>query len=236
MVFNHKFKVIAKTIRSIFWSVMFNLRYLPLRQAYKLPILVYKPCFLSLKGKVIIDSLTVKTGMIRLGWDSCSVYYPNNRYGIIFENHGGTIIFKGTAIIGSGSAISIGPKGLVEFGNDFVATANAKFISFRHIVFGVHCRVAWEVIVMDTDLHQTINKETGKKSTINAEIIIGRNNWIGNKSLILKRTITPDYCIIAARSIVNKKLDFEPYCLCAGNPIELKKTGISIDLDSHEDL
>ena len=235
MVFNHKIKVVVKTLRSLFWSVMFNVRYLPLRQAYKLPILVYKPCFLALKGKVIIDA-PIKTGMIRLGWDSCSLYYPNNRYGIIFENHGGTIIFKGSAIVGSGSAISVGPKGIIEFGNDFVATANAKFISFNHIVFGKYCRVAWEVIVMDTDLHQTINKETGKKSTINAEIIIGRNNWIGNKCLILKRTVTPDYCIIAAYSIVDKKIEYEPYCLCGGNPIELKRVGVYRDLDSHEDL
>lgn len=234
MVFNHKIKVIVKTLRSILWSVMFNVKYLPLKQAYKLPILLYKPCFLALKGKIIIDSPTIKTGMIRLGWDSCSLYYPNNRYGIIFENHGGTIIFKGPAIVGSGSAISVGPKGCLEFGDDFIVTANTKFISFNHIVFGPHCRVAWEVIVMDTDLHQTINRETGKKSTINAEIIIGRNNWIGNKALILKRAVTPDYCVIAAYSMVNKKLDFEPYCLCGGNPIELKRTGLYIDLNSHE--
>ena len=64
-----------------------------------------------------------------------------------------------------GSAISVGPKGIIEFGNDFLATANTKLISFNNIVFGKYCRVAWEVIVMDTDLHQTINKETGKKNT-----------------------------------------------------------------------
>lgn len=236
MVFNHKVKVVIKTLRSILFSIFFNFKYLPFKYAIRLPILVYKPCFLALKGRIILDCDNITTGMIRFGWDSCSLYYPNNRYGIIFENHGGTIIFKGKAIIASGSAISIGPKGQIEFGDDILFSANAKIVSYNHIKFGSHVRIGWENIIMDTDLHQTINKDTGKKSIINGEIIIGRNNWIGNKCILLKRTKTPDYCIITAYSVINKELGFEPYCLCGGNPVELKRTGIYRDLDSHEEL
>ena len=205
MVFNHKFKVLVKTLRSLFWSVMFNVRYLPLRQAFKLPILVYKPCFLALKGNVIIDA-QIKTGMIRLGWDSCSLYYPNNRYGIIFENHGGTIIFKGSAIVGSGSAISVGPKGIIEFGNNFIITANAKIAGFKRIIFGDNFTGGWELIIMDSNLHQLKNIESNERTEMSGEILIGNDNWFASRCIVQKGTKTPNGTTLAMQCIINKKI------------------------------
>lgn len=120
-------------LRSIIQSIFFNFYYLPFRQAIKLPILLYKPHFITLKGKVIISSPIVKTGMIRLGKRIVPIY-PNN--GIIFENNGGTIEFKGKCVIGNNSAISIGEKAKIEIGNKFVATTTLKIISCHHITFG----------------------------------------------------------------------------------------------------
>ena len=72
-------------LRSIFSSIYFNFKYLPFKQAVKLPILLYKPHFLKLKGKVVIDAPKINTGMIRLGFHSVSVY-PNS--GITLELNG----------------------------------------------------------------------------------------------------------------------------------------------------
>lgn len=61
--------------RFLIQSIFFNFHYLPFRQAIKLPILLYKPKFISLKGRVIISASHVKTGMIILG-SSMFPYIP----------------------------------------------------------------------------------------------------------------------------------------------------------------
>ena len=97
--------------RSLLYSIYFNFRFLPFKQAVHLPILFYKPCFNELKGKFIIDCEKVKMGMIQLGALQCSLY-PNS--GIVFENHGGIVVFKGICVIGNASAISVGENGYLE--------------------------------------------------------------------------------------------------------------------------
>lgn len=54
----------------------------------------------------------IKFGMIRLGFLTVSLY-PNTS--IVYENHGGTIVFNGKCTIGNNSAISIGTKAIVKF-------------------------------------------------------------------------------------------------------------------------
>lgn len=71
-------------LRSLLSTIYFNFHYLPFRQAVRLPILLYKPHFLDLKGKIIISG-GVKTGMIELGRYKVSLY-PNS--GVVIENHG----------------------------------------------------------------------------------------------------------------------------------------------------
>ena len=95
--------------RYILYSLYFNFRYLPFKQAIKLPIVLYKPHLLKCKGTIVINPIDGKItfGMIRLGFPGVSVY-PNN--GITWENHGGTIIFKGKCVIGNDSYLSFGEK------------------------------------------------------------------------------------------------------------------------------
>jgi acetyltransferase-like isoleucine patch superfamily enzyme len=68
----------------------------------------------------------------------------------------------------------------------------------------------------------------------NLPIKIGNQNWIGNRSNIMKGTETPDNCIIAANSMCNTKYDIPSYSLIAGSPAKLKKTGIYRVLDKEE--
>lgn len=130
-----KFEIALKILRSLFFSIYFNFKYLPFDQAYKLPILLFKPKLLKCKGKITIKSDNIKFGMIRLGWDSVSIYYPNNKYGIIFENHGGEIIFEEDIIIGSGSALSIGSTALLTICRDSIFTANARIVCYNNIYY-----------------------------------------------------------------------------------------------------
>lgn len=96
-------------ILTLLKSIAFNLYYLPFRTAIKLPIWVYKPKFIKLRGKVIIPlgNSQIKSGMVRLGFrgNRC---FPSN--GFIWSNEG-TIVFEGNCQIGNNSAIVTGGGG-----------------------------------------------------------------------------------------------------------------------------
>ena len=121
--------------RYIVYSIYFNFHYLPFKQALKLPIILYKPKLYRCKGKVIIAPKdgVIRPGMIKLGFNNVSVY-PNS--GIVWENLGGTIIFRGKCRIGNDTYLSFGEKTTVDFGDDFRNAAGAKIISYRGIKFG----------------------------------------------------------------------------------------------------
>lgn len=74
-------------------SLYFNIKYLPLRQALRMPILVHKPHYWKMKSKLVIDA-SLKYGMIRLGFLGGHMY-PNN--GIAFTLQGGTIVLRENA-------------------------------------------------------------------------------------------------------------------------------------------
>ena len=220
-------------LRAIFDSVYFNFNHLPFRQAIKLPILLYKPYFKELNGHVVIDAPNIYFGMVRLGfWNT--LQYPNS--GIVYENKGGTVIFKGKCTIGNASSISIGEKAKVEFGDDFYNNAALKLISVRSVTFGVKTRLGWDMIVMDTGVHPLKIKSTGQKTKASSPIKIGDYNWFGTRCIILKGVETPPRCIFAFGSMLTKKIECEPYSLLAGTPPTVKKTGIYRDYDDDMEI
>ena len=215
-----------KDLRSVLYSIFLNFHYLPFKQAIKLPILLYKPHLLDLKGKIILDG-NVKYGMVRLGFPILSLF-PNT--GFVFENHGGTIVFKGRCLIGNNSAISIGEKGYLEIGDHFSATS-FRLASYDKIVFGERCRLGWDCLIIDTDFHK-LCKLAGGFSHGHAPIVIGSNNWFGNGCKIMKRTKTPNYCIVSAGTILTGPVDVPEYCIVGSrNEVVIKATGIWRNID-----
>lgn len=209
---------------SIFKTIYFNFKYLPLKQALKLPIFIFKGKLLRLKGDVIINSSNLNTGMIRLGSYANSLY-PDN--GFIWENHGGKVIFNGKTTIGNGSAISIGPKGVLTLGNNFKATTNFKLACYHSITIGHNALFGWENILMDTSFHRLKSTDNKKRGKAIGEIVIGNNNWITTRCMVMKGTKTPDYCILGAGSIISKDYSNLPtHILLAGSPLDIKATNI----------
>lgn len=211
--------------RSLLFSIYFNFRYLPIKQAIKLPILLYKPHFLCCKGKIIIDSPSIKTGMICLG-RFCVALYPNN--GFTFENHGGCIIFKGRCSIGNNSVISVGHKGKIVFGENFIATTTLKLVSFHFIKFGNDVLCGWDCLFSDTDFHRLTLIDEKEFLRAFGKIEIGNNCWFAMRNIILKNTYVPENCVIAANSLLNKQYK-ESYVLLAGQPANVKRKGVYRD-------
>lgn len=216
-----------RDLRSIHKSIYFNFHYLPFRQAIRLPILLYKPRFYDLKGTLKLVG-EVKYGMIKLGYPAVSIY-PNS--GIVIENHGGIIVFNGSCSIGNNSSISVGEKGYCEFGERFCASTTLRLICYHKVIIGDRCLMGWNCMIMDTDLHK-LTKISGGSSKGFASIRIGDNNWFGNGCLIMKRTETPDFCTISARTILNGKVVAPKYSVIGQkHEIEVKAIGVWHNLD-----
>ena len=211
-------------------TIYFNFFYLPFNQAIKLPIWLYNVNLHKMRGQVIIDSASIKPGMIKLGNVGNPLYDSCNR--LTWENRG-VVCFKGTCVIGHGSGISTGINGYIEIGNNFFAITTTKIISFVSIIFGDNVRVSWETIFMDTDFHETINLNTNERSIPSKPIKIGNNNWIAVRVIVLKGSETPDFTIVGANSILTKSYDIPQYSIIAGVPPKVMKTGVYRDLNSN---
>ena len=223
-----------RKILKISWlqTFYFNFHYLPLKQAIKLPVFLYHPKLLKCKGQVIIESENIRRGMIRFGEYIVSLY-PNT--GIVWENHGGKVIFKGNCTVVNSSAISIGEKGTCVIGNNFRANASLKLTSHHQITFGENTLIAWDLIIMDTSFHRLKDLNGHFKNKGYAPVVIGKNNWITTKCIILSGTKTPDYCTIGAGSVLNRDYSgFPTHIVIAGNPVEIKVKNVWIDLDDHD--
>lgn len=158
----------------------------------------------------------MKFGMIRLGFPNVSIY-PNT--GIVFENHGGKIQFNGRCSIGNNSAISIGSKGYIEFGDKFGASTTFRIVSYDNVVIGDKTRFGWDCLVLDTDFHK-LTKNSGGYSRGHAPVCIGSNNWFGNGCKVMKRSRTPNYCVIQAGTILSEFVSCPEYSVI-GNDVRI---------------
>lgn len=220
-----KIRLIIKYLPYLLQSIYFNFHYLPIRQAIKLPILLYKPHLLQCDGQIIIESEDIYTGMIQLGVTK-SLFFSNS--GMRWINEGGKCVFNGRCILGNNASVFIAKGGSLIFGSNFISTVNGKICARQKVVFGENVLLGWGVIVMDSSFHR-LKKKNGdhKEGDIDKEIVVGRDNWFGVNCLILKGTKTPDYCIFGANSLLNKDYSNNPsYILMAGNPVEIKSTDI----------
>lgn len=203
--------------RVLMSSLWINFKCLPFKQAIKLPILVYKPNFHSLKGKIMIENEDIHLGMIKMGFLT-SVLYPNS--GVMLKNDG-KIIFKGECHIGNDCYIVCEERGLIVFGKNFKVTAGLKMVSVCGITFGENCLVGWGNIIIDTNFHPLFDIKKQQLKEKQGTISIGSNNWFAAQCVILPRVVTPPNCTFGTRSIITRGYNYESCCVYGGNPIKL---------------
>lgn len=218
-----RLKVELKILRYLIPNIYFNFHYLPLYQAWKLPIVFYKPHFGMLKGKVLIQPVggKISHAMIKVGFDKVALY-PN--IGIRFQNAGGSIFFRGYCNIGNSSAIAVGEKGVLEFGENFCATSQLKIACQHKITFEKNVLCGWESFFVDSDFHRLSNIHGVSTPIPYAPIYIGEGCWFSFKTVVMKGVNLAPFCVVSSNSLVNKSFD-EPYSMLAGTPARLVKSG-----------
>lgn len=112
----------------------------------------------------------------------------------------------------SGVRLEIGPAGTLSIGNGTYLNRNTLIVCEDRITIGENCKIAWDVIIMDSDLHP-IDEST---PMINKPVDIEDNVWIGCRSIILKGVTIGYGAVVAAGSVVVK--DIPPRTVYGGSP------------------
>jgi len=116
----------------------------------------------------------------------------------------------------------------VGIGKNF--SNNGRMILYTNgepITMGDDCLVSWNVLIMTSDLHAVIDKDSGKIiNTPSQGISIGNHVWIGRSVAILKDVSIPDNSVIGLGSIITKSFH-EPNVAIAGNPAKIIKKNIN---------
>ena len=191
-----------------------------------MPILIYKNTKLSkMKGVVLIDA-NIRMGMIRIG--QYRVGTLDMKYHRTMWQCEGTVIFLGSAYIGSGTKLSISRGATLTFGDIFSVTGGSAIICDYAISFGKNCLLSWDILIMDTDFHRIFN-DKGVLINPSKSIIIGNHVWIGCRNTILKGVSIPDNCVIAAGSKITKSFNENNCIIGSCNTERIIKTGIKWD-------
>jgi acetyltransferase-like isoleucine patch superfamily enzyme len=205
-------------------SVYFNFKYLSIKQAMKMPVLVSKYVKLKeVRGRVIISG-EVTTGMIKIGYGDIAIF-DRERSRSIWQVSG-CVYFKGKANIGHGSKISVRDNASLTFGRHFIMTAESTIVAHKKIEFGDNCMISWETLFMDTDLHQIKSNIDGEVINSPKEIIIGNDVWIGCRTVVLKGSKIGNNAVVGACSVVTKDIS-KASGIFVGNPVRLLKQDIT---------
>ena len=139
------------------------------------------------------------------------IHIGKNHYGFqqrnmhtIWEHKGGKIIFDNNVILGQGTSVTVGKEAELKLGKSTHFGGYVRIICQESITIKESTIVAWDVQIVDTDFGQTINTIIKSKNRMTKPIVIGKRNWLGFGCTILKGSVTPDNCIVKAKSLIDK--------------------------------
>ncbi|MGW8314788.1 MAG: hypothetical protein ACWGNV_04240 [Bacteroidales bacterium] len=217
---------------SLIRSLYFNLNYFPFKVAIKLPVFIYRGVKLKkMNGRIHLNFEQIEPGSIRIG--KYNYGFHSRQHQTIWEQKGGTVIFGKEIRMGKGTFISVGKNACLKFGNTVNLGGNDKIICNQFITIGSNTMAAWDVQIIDTDFHRTLN--TVFKTHTNAErpIVIGNHNWLGFGCTVLKGTVTPNRCIVAANTTLRSDFSNEGENIVLGQDQTAKVTAKYISFEEN---
>ena len=209
-----------------FKTLYFNFKYLPFKQAIKLPFLISRRVFLyKTKGEVVING-PIYPGMIKIGLGKIG-FFDMKRSRSMWDVLG-KVVFNGRASLGQGTKVSVGHSGVLEFGNGFATNAEVTIVSRNSVKLGDYTGVSWNCFIMDTDFHNIYDKD-GNIINQSKPVIVGNHVLIGCNNVILKGAKISDNSIVGANSMVSKDIS-DKSGIFIGNPIKLYKEDVTWEM------
>lgn len=205
-------------LHNIFYIIYLNFKFLPFKQACRLPIDVYgKLRLVGKSGKLNIIG-DIRPGMIKLGSQGRDMFPLDP---VILDIRG-ELTFNGFFYIGCGSTIRVEDNAKMSIGADSRFGAQTILFCEERINIGAQVEGSWRCQLMDTDRHEILDRKTNKVLQSRKPIEIGDNVWIGNNVFINKGTKIPDNIIIASKSLCNKDYSSVPaFSVIAGIPAKV---------------
>ena len=205
-------------LHNIFYIIYLNFKFLPFKQACRLPIDVYgKLRLVGKSGKLNIIG-DIRPGMIKLGSQGRDMFPLDP---VILDIRG-ELTFNGFFYIGCGSTIRVEYNAKMSIGADSRFGAQTILFCEERINIGAQVEGSWRCQLMDTDRHEILDRKTNKVLQSRKPIEIGDNVWIGNNVFINKGTKIPDNIIIASKSLCNKDYSSVPaFSVIAGIPAKV---------------
>lgn len=115
-------------------------------------------------------------------------------------------------VSGPDGTLTIGPRTLVNFGCSLVA--------LERLEIGPDCHVGPYTMMLDNDFHY-VEPERRLERPPSRPIVIGRNVWVGARSIIMSGVTVGDDSCVAAGSVVTKSVP--PRSLVGGVPARVIK-------------
>lgn len=214
--------IILEILLGLHKSIYINLKYLPLNQAIKLPIIISRYCdIIQCSGRLEIDCNEITPGMILIGVGNVGIFNKKSDRSSLELSKNSQLIFKGKARLGNGVKLSC--SGNLVFGKNCTITASSMIYCTNSISFGDGVLISWENLIMDTDVHKIYIDN--KFSNTSLPIKIGDNVWIGCRSTILKGSIIGSNNVIGTNSLINNSI-LEENNIIAGQPARIIKSNI----------
>jgi acetyltransferase-like isoleucine patch superfamily enzyme len=126
------------------------------------------------------------------------------------ENRGGTVEAENCAFF-SGVRLECWPGARISIGNGTYLNRNAEVVAAHSVTIGRDCKIARDVIIMDTDQH-----EVPGMGLVSKPVRIGDHVWIGCRAIILKGVTIGAGAVVAAGAVVTK--DVPARAVVAGTP------------------
>jgi len=207
-----------KILASLPGTIWFNFRYLPFKQALKLPVWIAANVRIKklFRGGIVLKTPIIRLGQIHIGYHEADGVDSYREHTIIDIEKGGKLILFSDAHVGLGAKIIVKESGKLIVGDHFAISGTTTIICAKSISFGGDVQLSWNSLICDTDAH-SIYSADGSRINPDAPIVIGNHVWMAANTTILKGTQICDNTIIASNSLVNGKFT-EGNCIIGGSP------------------
>ena len=204
------------------YSLFFCLRYLPLRLAVHIPILIHPSVKVeSLPRGAIQFHGKLRHGMFVFGFKGTAG--QSNCKSLIAIKPGARLIVSEGVQMARGMRIVIS-KGEMRIGRNFWCNGDCFFNCTTKITIGDNNMYGWNISFNTSDGHHVY--ENGVEKPMEGDITIGNHVWIASHCIIGKNTSIADDCVVAQHSLLSKPYD-HPCCLIGGMPAKILKERFS---------
>ncbi len=136
----------------------------------------------------------------------------------------GRLIVEGTAWVGRGSRLDVGPGATLSLGPAVSVSPDVLIVSTTSVTIGEGSAIGWGSQILDSDFHalsiEGVERESQKA------IIVGERVWIGSRVTILKGAQIADGSVVASGTIVSGSFQ-ETNVLIAGSPARIVRRNVT---------